>query len=128
MNGSTFHIIRLALGFSNAKLAKRLRKGARGLASYEAREYEPPAEVSQQMTELLEEMTSKLEPLMALRAGSQTTKTFWLYRTTEELHQAHPEEFADWDIENYRQYLAHAIVILQLKGIAYNVLSPAVDQ
>ena len=127
LNGSEFHIHRIALGLSNAKLAKLLGKGARTLASYEALTFEPVPEVEEKLSALLEEMTAKLEPLMALKAGSKATKTFWLYSTTEELHQAHPEEFGHWDIETYREYLAHAIVILKLKKISYRILNPSVD-
>lgn len=126
INGSQWHIIRTALGLSNAQLAKRVGRGPRTIASYELREYDPTPETENKITEEFNTMLTKLEPLISLRTGT-STRTFWLYRTTEELHQATGEEYATWNIEMYRQYLAHAITILSLKKIPYRILSPEHD-
>lgn len=126
MNGSEFHITRLATGLSGADLATHTGKSARTLRGYEARKFEPVEESSQALEAIFHSITDKLKPLMELRAGS-ATKTFWLYDSTEELHVAHPGEYDNWNLDTYREYLAHAITILTLKGISYRILNPKAD-
>lgn len=125
MNGSEFRATRFALGLSQAKMAARIRKGLKTVKQYENREYQPSAPVAERVDEELDIMAKKLEPFMALRAG-QAARTLWLYSSEEELHQ-HQPEFSDWNIDAYNAYLGHAIVILKLRGVGYQILTPQAD-
>lgn len=127
MNGSEFHITRLATGLSGAELAKKINKSARTLREYEARKFEPAQESAQGLQDIFHSMTEKLEPLMHLRTNAPT-KTFYLYDSVETLHAAHPGEYDTWTLEMYRHYLTHAITILTLKNIPYRILNPKKDK
>lgn len=117
-----FRIARKALGLTSKEFSQRLGRTIRSVQLYENGVLEPAPEVTHTTEQLVSEMAEKLQPYLTTRAG--THKTFYLHDFEDQEHfeQVLGEEFKDWQLGQYRAFLGHVMVVLEAKGLKYQLI------
>lgn len=117
-----FRIARNALGLTAQEISVRINKSLRSVRLYESGRLDPPSDAAAKTSDLVKEMAHKLQPYLGTRSGKQTTFTLYDYSTEEEFQTAAGNEYVGWSLGQYRAFLGHLIVLLEAKGLSYQLV------
>lgn len=122
MTSPYFRTVRIALGLTAAEIGERVGKSLRTVRLYDAGKLDPAPEALSATSTLVSDMAQKLEPYINTRSGSHRTFTLYDYQNEEHFHDEIGDEYEGWTLGQYRTFLGHVIVILEAKGLSYQLV------
>lgn len=117
-----FRIARISLGLTATEIGERIGKSLRTVRLYDAGKLDPSPEALSATHTLLKDMAHKLEPYLNTRSGTHKTFTFYDYQSEDDFQHATGAEYEGWTLGQYRAFLGHLIVLLEAKGLSYQLV------
>lgn len=122
MTSPYFRTARIALGLTAAEIGERVGRSLRTVRLYDSGKLDPAPEALSATSTLISDMAQKLEPYFNTRSGSHRTFTLYDYQSEEHFHDEAGDEYEGWTLGQYRAFLGHLIVLLEAKGLSYQLV------
>lgn len=95
---------------------------------YDAGRLDPAPDALFVTSNLVADMAQRLEPYINTRSGSHKTFTLFDYKNEDEFQAATGGEYESWTLGQYRTFLGHIIVLLEAKGLSYQLVQHEVKE